>query len=418
MALVATLLLHASRRRKGAALPPTAIEFVRSSFASRLAHDEPLAELLLQAAETLHDTFALDAAEVWLETASSLALVAAEPPRTAAQIPLTDTDRRVIATAPVAGAAWARIWLPGLLDGRADGPMRVAPITHGGHLLGLIVLERRADGDQLANQADLPLGELTREIGAAVNKARVDAALRDSVEQLRQQAVELQASRARIVAAADDERRRIELDLHDGAQQYLVAVAVKARLVQTLVATDPTRGRELIEEMIGDVQTALVELRILAHGIYPPLLTTGGLRDALSAAGRRAPIPVALDFDGIGRYPPDREGAVYFCVVEALQNVAKYAGGAASAWVRLWEADGSLRFEIRDDGAGFDLATRSAGAGITNMADRMGAVGGTFGIESAPGNGTTVTGAVSLHPPSQDGSSAARPAEVVRTRPV
>jgi signal transduction histidine kinase len=214
------------------------------------------------------------------------------------------------------------------------------------------------------------------------------------LEQLRRQAGELQASRARIVAAADAERRRIERDLHDGAQQYLVAIAVMARLIQQLAHSDPAGGLAVTEELTRDVESALEALRTLAHGIYPLALSTGGLGEALGAACRRATMPVVLDTGGVGRYQPEIEAAVYYCCLEALQNAAKHAGEGAAATVKVWEDGGDVGFEVSDDGAGFDLAHKGLGAGLTNMSDRVGAVGGTLRIDSSPGAGTRVKGIV------------------------
>jgi signal transduction histidine kinase len=269
-------------------------------------------------------------------------------------------------------------------------------MSDSGHLLGLIVVERGLHPDRLARDADVILEELAREVGAGVHKQRLDASLQASLEQLRRHATELQASRSRIVVAADAERRRIERDLHDGAQQYLVAIAVKARLIQQLARTDASRSKALIEELTSDVEGALDELRTLAHGIYPPLLSSDGLGTALASAGRRASIPVHVETDGLARYQPEIEAAVYYCCLEALQNAAKYAGGGAAARVRVWEEDGSLQFIVSDDGSGFDLEQKGLGVGLTNMTDRVGAVGGSLGVESAPSSGTRVRGAIPL----------------------
>jgi signal transduction histidine kinase len=198
------------------------------------------------------------------------------------------------------------------------------------------------------------------------------------------------------VAAADAERRRIERNLHDGAQQHLVALAVKVRLARQLAERDPPKSSALMEELGGDLEDALQELRDLAHGIYPPLLADKGLPDALRAAARRASVPVEVHADGVGRYRPELEAAVYFCCLEALQNAGKYAGEGARAMVRLWEEAGGVWFEVADDGAGFDTRRVSASAGFTNMNDRLGAIGGSLRIESAPGRGTKVAGAIPL----------------------
>ncbi len=387
-------LISAERRRRRAAASLRAIDFVRTSFASRLARGDPMDELLVEVVEALCDSFNLDVAEIWLYDAGPLKRTASSPRRDTVEIGLTAADASIAASAHVSGPAWAKVWLPALLEGRADVPLRIAPAGVSGQLLGLIVVERRHHGDDLARDVDVILEELAREIGAGLHKQRLDEALHASLEQLRRQADELQASRARIVAAVDAERRRIERDLHDGAQQYLVAIAVKARLVQQLARTDRARGLALTQDLVRDVESALDELRTLAQGIYPPLLSSGGLAEALAAACRRTPIHVRLEADGLARYPPELEAAVYYCCLEALQNATKHAGDGTSATVRLWEEAGALQFHVDDDGAGFDHERRSAGAGLTNMRDRIGAVGGTLRIESAPRAGTHVHGAV------------------------
>ena len=153
----------------------------------------------------------------------------------------------------------------------------------------------------------------------------------------------------------------------------------------------------MIDEIKGDVQTAIAELRALAHGIFPPLLVSGGLTDALPAAAGRAALPTTVDLVDVGRYGNDIEAAVYFCTLEALQNAGKHAGENATAEVTVVEADGVLRFEIRDDGAGFDMASGGAeGHGFVNMADRLGAFGGRVEVTSAAGQGTTITGTIPL----------------------
>ena len=211
------------------------------------------------------------------------------------------------------------------------------------------------------------------------------------VDALERQADELRASRARIVAAADAERRRIERDLHDGAQQYLVGLAANLRAAQDLISSDPERARAILEELSSTVGQAMQEFRALSHGIYPPLLQDRGLGEALSNAARGLPIPAKVDPGEIGRYGPEVEATVYFCCIEALQNAAKHGGGSAT--VRLWEQNGDLRFEVADDGPGIDPARVAAGAGLTNMRDRVGAIGGT--LELAPANGgTSVVGSI------------------------
>ena len=386
--------ISGERRRRRAAASLDAIGFVRSSFASRLARGDSIDELLVQVVEGLRDSLSLDSAEIWLHEGGVLRLSAGSPSSGPAQIEVTPQEQSIAANATVSGPAWVKTWLPALLLDRQDEPLRVAPLGVSGELLGLIVVRRRLRGDRLERESDEILDELAREVGAGLHKQRLDASLQASLGELRRQAQDLQASRARIVVAADAERRRMERDLHDGAQQYLVAIAVKARLIRQLARTDVARSVALSEELVADVAAALDDLRTLAHGIYPPLLSSDGLGAALAAVARRATIPVHLDAQGVGRHQPEIEAAVYYCCLEALQNATKYAGEAATAHIRVWEENAELRFEVADDGAGFELDHKVRGAGLTNMSDRMGAVGGTLLVDSAPGSGTRVRGVV------------------------
>lgn len=206
---------------------------------------------------------------------------------------------------------------------------------------------------------------------------------------------EVERSRTRLAAAADGERRRIERDLHDGAQQRLVALRIELALAEDVIRQDPERGIDRLHELETEVDEALDELRSLAHGIYPPLLIDGGLDEALTAAAARCPVPAHVEARDIGRYPSAIEGAVYFSVVEALQNVAKHAHGAQRVTVRIEGWPDGLRFDVTDDGPGMpDVPT--VGAGLTNLHDRMAAVDGTLGITSNPGGGVTVRGEIPL----------------------
>jgi signal transduction histidine kinase len=190
----------------------------------------------------------------------------------------------------------------------------------------------------------------------------------------------------------------LERNLHDGAQQHLVALAVKIRLARDAVEDEDTADAiAMLDTLKGDVQEAVAELRALAHGIFPPLLMAGGLPDALPPAASRAALPTSVIATGVGRYSPDIETAVYFCCLEALQNAGKHAGDGASATVRVWEDAATLHFEVADDGAGFDLAGSPAeGHGFVNMGDRLGAIDGTLEVASAPGTGTRVSGTIPL----------------------
>jgi len=213
-----------------------------------------------------------------------------------------------------------------------------------------------------------------------------------SAAQLHRQAAELQASRTRIVAVADSERRRIERNLHDGAQQRLTALAIKVSLACELAEHDAGQARILLAELRGDVREAAEELRHLAHGVYPPLLAGSGLTAALTAAAGRAPLPVTVQATPADRYPAEVEATVYFCCLEAIQNACKHAGDGATLAVRVWEEGPALAFDVTDDGNGFEAGARGLGAGFTNMEDRLCALRGSLRVESAPGRGTRVSG--------------------------
>ena len=204
---------------------------------------------------------------------------------------------------------------------------------------------------------------------------------------------ELRASRQRLVAAQDEERRRIERNLHDGVQQQLVALNVQLGLLGKIADRDPGKVPAMAEQLQGRAVEALEDLRDLARGIYPPLLADKGLAAALQAQARKAAVPTTVAFDGIGRYDRAVEAAVYFCSLEALNNVAKYAG-ASAATIELTQQDGRLRFTVRDDGAGFDPGATAYGTGLQGMADRLDAIGGSLHVASSVGEGTTVTGSV------------------------
>jgi len=206
---------------------------------------------------------------------------------------------------------------------------------------------------------------------------------------------ELRGSRRRIVAAQDQGRRRLERDIHDGAQQQLVALAVKLRLADRAIDRDPMKAHGLMAQLQTETHEALENLRDLARGIYPPLLADKGLVSALETQARKTPLPVTIEPEGIGRYTPEIEATVYFCVLEALQNIVKYAD-ASCVSVALLQADGALTFEVRDDGVGFDPATARLGTGLQGMADRLDAIGGGLEIRSAPGSGARVIGRIPL----------------------
>jgi len=199
------------------------------------------------------------------------------------------------------------------------------------------------------------------------DKLELSAALRASLEDLHRYAEELRASRARVVTAADVERRRMERDLHDGAQQQLVLLGLKLGLWERLIEKDPAAAKAMHDELRTDLRKALSELRELAHGIYPAVLESEGLPGALREAIERAAIPTELRCDGAGRYPRELEAAVYFCCLEALQNAAKHAGAGAKVKIDLAERTRSLVFQVADDGRGYDTTVGGPSVGVQNM---------------------------------------------------
>ncbi len=204
----------------------------------------------------------------------------------------------------------------------------------------------------------------------------------------------LRASRARLVAASDEARQQVERDLHDGAQQSLIAVQVELGHAAEVIAADPSEGQRLVSLVERRIDEALAGLRALSQGVYPPVLRDRGLLDALRSAARLIPSDVAVQGIGVGRYSQPVEAAVYFCCLEALQNVAKHAGPASHTDVRLWEQGEKLRFEVVDSGVGFDADSNLEGSGFANMRDRIEAVGGTLTVSSHIGSGTAVEGRV------------------------
>ncbi len=368
---------------------------VLRTFGSRLTRAIPMDELLLQLAESLRKTMALASAEVYTGSGEVLERTASVPDLGPGSLVVSPRERPVVTRAGVSGTAWASVWLPALVKGRETEQIRVAPVSHAGELLGLIVAERPSMASAFSEDDDRVLTDLARQVGLALHNSQLDTALQTTLDEVRKQADALRESRARIVASGDAERRRVERNLHDGAQQHLVALAVNLRLAKDIIVDDQEAGMEMLDQLAGEVQETIQELRELAHGIYPPLLVDSGLVEALRAAGNRNPLPVVITADGIGRYPSETEAAIYFCCLEALQNASKHAPDARVE-VHLWEESGGLLFTVSDDGPGFDPDTARRGHGYINMADRLGAIGGTVRWDSEIGKGSQVRGSVPL----------------------
>ena len=340
---------------------------VLSEFSSQVAGSYAADDVLSRVARLLGQGTAAESATVWLRSGNSL--------RPAAEWPAEARNGR------------------GTLAVTADtlptvpGAARAIEVRNQGELLGALSVTKRRN-DSLTPVEEKLLDDIAHQAGLVLKNVGLTADLQGRLEELR-------ASRQRLVSAQDAERRRLERNLHDGAQQHLVALKVKLGLVQMLAGKDPEKANATLEQLKADTDEALETLRDLARGIYPPLLAEKGLPTALEAQTRRATVDVSVDAEGVGRYSQEIEATVYFCVLEALQNVQKYAG-ASHVTVRLREGDGDLRFEVVDDGRGFDVEHARRGAGLTNMADRIDSLEGSLHVTSLPGHGTNVSASIPL----------------------
>lgn len=320
------------------------------------------------------------------------------------------------------GAQWAQVWLtvgdrltlaatwPAHAEADLQPPYpqpdardatgerrRALTVRHGGQVLGVLRLQERP-GLPLTSVEERLFTGLAAQAGLVLRQAALRAELAAQHEELVARAAELNASRDRVIETQDAERRRLERDLHDGAQQHLVALAVNLRLAETMAARSPERVARVLAEQADAALVAIDTLSELSRGIYPRLLSDEGLLPALRSAVATSPIPVTVEAEGVGRLPNAVEAALYFCCMEAVQNAAKHSD-ARSVTVRLAEDPGRWRLTVTDDGAGFDqshVGGVAAGAGLVNMADRLDTVGGTVTVGSEPGSGTTVTALVPM----------------------
>jgi signal transduction histidine kinase len=276
----------------------------------------------------------------------------------------------------------AASWPPRLVDENTPAATALGEgsfeVRHQGELLGAITVSMPA-ADPTNPSKEKLIHDLAAQAGLVLRNVRL-------IEELR-------ASRRRIVTTQDERAKALERNIHDGAQQQLVALAVKLRLAEGFARADPERTASMLSDLQAEANDALENLRDLARGIYPPLLADRGLPAALEAQARKSPVPVDVQARGVDRYPQEIESAVYFSCLEALQNIAKYAD-ASSASVELATEDGHLTFRVTDDGRGFDATTRTYGTGLQGMADRLDSIGGTLEVNSSPGRGTTVAGRI------------------------
>ena len=328
---------------------------VLSEFSERLSDSYSTEDVLPRLAQLLRDGTGATRSTVWLRVGSELVPAATAPGS-------VDPPSPLIARAEE---------LPPF-----EPPAEAFPVRHRGELLGAISLDMPANDPMDPAKQRLVL-DVASQAGLVLRNVRL-------IEELR-------ASRRRIVAAQDIRAKKLERNIHDGAQQQLVALSVKLRLADLLVERDPAKARETLAQLQIETNGTLENLRDLARGIYPPLLADSGLPAALEAQGRKSPLPVRVDADGVGRYDREIEASVYFCCLEALNNVVKYAD-ASVATIRLTASDSELAFEVADDGGGFDPSSAPRGTGLEGMADRLDAIGGTLDVRSLVGVGTTISG--------------------------
>jgi signal transduction histidine kinase len=331
---------------------------VLTEFSERVGESYATEDVLGRMAQILGQATGAGSARVWLRIGSELRPTASWP---------TDAE-------PAYVAVVANEVLP-TIEGET-----VVEVRDRGELLGALSVAMPPN-DPMNPSKERLVRDLASQAGLVLRNVRL-------VEELR-------ASQRRLVTAQDQERRRLERNIHDGAQQQLVALSVKTRLARDLTARDPAKAAEMLTQIDAEIQTALGDLRDLARGIYPPLLVDKGLGAALDAQARRSPVPITIRADGLGRYAPEVEAAVYFSCLEALQNVAKYAE-ASSATVILAQSNGHLTFEVVDDGRGFDPASQGSGTGLQGIADRLGALHGDLTVRSEPGAGTRVRGRIEV----------------------
>jgi signal transduction histidine kinase len=338
---------------------------VLAEFSGRVGEAYGADDVLPRMARVVGEGVGAERADVWVRIGDELRVSASWPAGDglrADRLPLTDGS------------------LPHI-----EGADIVYPVEHRGELLGALAVTKPPSEPTTPSDSKL-VATLASQAGLVLRNVRL-------TEELRARLDDLKAAQRRIVSAQDEERRRLERNIHDGAQQQLVALAVKARLARQLTERDPAKAAEVLGQIEAETQAALEDLRDLARGIYPPLLADRGLVAALEAQSRKSHLGVEVDAGDLGRYPADVEATVYFCALEALQNVAKYADADRTV-IRLAQSNGNLSFEVVDDGRGFDADAVASGSGLQGMADRLAAVGGSLEVRSAPGRGTTVAGRV------------------------
>jgi signal transduction histidine kinase len=324
-------------------------------FTTTLAGEHPDSELPERMARVLADGTGAGCAQVWVDM----------------------VDRGVLA------ATWPPSHVP-----EPGSVARRMPVRHGDENLGALVVVQ-PPGTSLTPVEERLFTDLADQAALVLRGARLRAELQARLQLLSARAEELRVSRERLVDAHDAERRRLERDIHDGAQQHLVALAVNLRLAGTLAARAPERADELLAEQERAADDAITTLVRLARGIYPPRLEAAGVAEAVRAALGAAHPGVQLRTTGVGRYAPSTEATAYFCCLEALQNAAKHARATTTTVELVGTAD-ALEVTVADDGRGFDPGSVATSAGLTNLRERVESVGGRLTVSSAPGLGTRV----------------------------
>ncbi|TMC41803.1 MAG: sensor histidine kinase [Chloroflexi bacterium] len=335
-----------------------------SQFSEHLSETFSHEDILDRMARILAQGTGAERAEVWVRAGQRLVLASSSPPAAEPLTPLV------------------------MQNGTLPEMQRdtIVPVSHAGELLGALAVDKKR-GETMNAVEQKMVTDLAGQAGLVLKNAGLNRELLARLDDLR-------ASRQRLVTAQDEERRRIERNLHDGAQQHLIALKMKVGLAEGVAEPD-SKARAILAQLKHDADEAIDNLRELARGIYPPLLASDGLGPALRAHSHRVTVPVELELEDMPRQPREVEGAIYFCCLEALQNVVKYAQ-ASRVRLRVWLSASTITFRVEDDGKGFDPAAVVRSSGLQNMRDRLEALGGSITIQSALGKGTVVEGRLPL----------------------
>ena len=346
---------------------------VLARFAEGIADEDGTEDVLARMSRLLAQGTGAQWAQVWLEVSGRWTLAGRWPPDA------NDDGAR------------GELGAPGPTAVSSEG-LRTCPVRYGDHVLGVLRLQERPSQPLTVVEERL-FSDLASQAGLVLRLRALRVELEDRHRELRARTLELESSRARVIEAQDTERSRLERDIHDSAQQHLVALAMSLRLAQAVAVRSPHRVRDVLAEQADAARLAIETLSSLSRGIFPQTLSEQGLVVALRSGVGASPIPVSVEAEGGGRPSPSLEAALYFCCMEAVQNAVKHSGATRVA-VRLHQVADGWRLDVIDDGAGFDPVIaigREVGAGLMNMRDRLDAAGGHVTITSEAGRGTTVS---------------------------